>query len=492
MTPSPEYKPGLKSEPSTFSERKLGRRLFHNAAALAVGSNLNALGRLIIAGWIIRRMGATVFGEYALIGLWLTIAEWILDFGTTEVFVREANRAPGRRDLLLRSLCRAKVVQTPLAVLVFLTGLIAMQYSGQIIRAGIIAGISLVFIAIVVVCRAAFKSTLTMGREVVAESVSVLALLLLLPLVTYTGWGLMSLMAAYVISRGIFLAGCLVLSRDVVRLSTKSVNSAEARGLMAASLTIGIIGFIVALYTAADLLVLSRVAVLSEVAMYSGGQRLTQPLLMALNSIGVSVYPVLAFMKTSAQFRETCQRALETIILLGGLSVVGIWCGADFFMGLLGPEFAAGSDVLRIMALTCVIKAVSSLTGPVLFLMRAQTHALAYMCATLVVKIAVIAVLTPRMGSWGAAIGTLMVEAFFLLPLTLYFVHAFTGYTVALSRIGYIAAVAAGVIIVTRAILPAGIIGGCVAAVLYGVAVVALRIVNVAEVRALLRRVPLE
>jgi O-antigen/teichoic acid export membrane protein len=488
MSTSPEQEPGVPSESHVFSEKNLGRRLLHNTAALAIGSNLNALGRLVIAGWIIRSMGAPVFGEYALIGLWLTLAEWILDFGTTEVFVREANRAPERRDHLLRILCKVKLVQAPLAVLVFLTGLIAMRYSERIILAGIVAGVSLLFIAAVVVCRASFKSTLTMGREVAAESASVLSMFLLLPVVLWLGWGLMGLMAAYAVSRGVFLAGCLMLSRGAVTLSTRGIGFADARWLMASSFAIGILGFAAALYSAVDLLILSRVAVLSDVGMYSGAQRLTQPLLMALNSIGVSVYPVLAFMKTPERFRETCQRAVDAMVLLGGLAVVGIWCGADFFMWLLGPEFASGSDVLRVMAVACVVRAVSSLTGSVLFLARAQTHALAYMCAGLMVKIAVLAAVTPRMGSLGTAIGALLVESVFLLPLTLYFVHSFTGYKVALSRIGSIIAVAAGVVVVTRAVLPAGIAGGVVAALLYGIAVLVLRIVRVSEVRALLRR----
>ena len=439
----------------SFPEKNLSRRLFRNSAALLVGSNLNSLGRLVTAGLVVRGLGSAVFGEYALIVVWLAIAEWILDFGTTEVFVREANQTPERRDHLVRTLIAMKVIQAPLAVMVLLTGFLAMQYSQRIVLAGMLAGVSLFFIAGVAVCRAKFKATLTMEREVAADFISVITMLSFVPLVSHFDWGLMGLMAAYVASRAVFLAGCLVLSPGP-HLSIRGVTFRDIRWGIESSSAIGIIGFVVVAYSSTDLLVLSRLAGLSDVAIYSAAQRFTTPLMMALSAIGVSVYPVLALIKSPERFRETCQSALDTIVQLGGFGLVILWCGAEFFMRLLGPDFVPGSDAVRILAVTCVIKALSTVIGPVLFLVRAQSYALGYIVLVLVVKFAVMVSVTPHFGYIGAAVGTLCVEAFILFPVTLYFVRAFSGFTIRWSKLIRVAGVITIVIAFTRAVFPQG------------------------------------
>lgn len=472
-----------------ISDKSLGRKFFNNTAALMIGWNVNAVGRLVTAALIVRRLGISVFGQYALIVVWVTIAEWILDFGTTEVFVREANHAPERRSFLVRVVLALKLVQAPLAVLVMLGGMIAMQYSRDMVLAGAVAAISLLFVAGVVLCRAVFKASLTMGREVVSEFVSVVVMMAAVPLVSHMGWGLMGLMAVYAISRCVFLIGCLMLSRGLISFSVRDVGYRDLKWGVTASYTIGLIGFLSVVYSTSDLLVLSRIANLSEIALYSAAQRWTQPLVMVLNAVAVSVYPVLALLKSPSRFRETCQHALETTVLLGGLALVGLWCGAEFFMRLLGRDFVSGGNALRILAAVCVFRAISMVIGPVLFLVRAQGYALGYMFAGLIVKTAMMILLAPRFGYLGAAAGTLLAEALFMVPVTLYYVHSFTGFKLRWSGLLRILTIVASVIAVTRLILPQGnLASAALGAFLYAAVILAVGLVRPAEVRALLRR----
>lgn len=84
-----------------------------NTMAQVVGRNLISLSRLAIAALIVRAFGKTTFGEYSLIFGILSVGEWLLDFGTTETFVREICREPERREHLLRIVTRAKLWQIP-------------------------------------------------------------------------------------------------------------------------------------------------------------------------------------------------------------------------------------------------------------------------------------------------------------------------------------------------------------------------------------------
>ncbi len=470
------------------SNKSLGRKFFKNTAALAFGWNLNALLRLVGASLVVRSFGVSVFGEYAVLVVWLTIAEWILDFGTTEVFVREANHEPERRGYFSRVFLTLKIVQAPLAAMVLVTGLIAMQYPHGLVVAGIASSLSLFFTAGVVYCRANFKAALTMEREVFSEFISVIAMLPLIPLVAHLRWGLIGVMGTYVFSRAVFCTGCVIQSRKTVLYSLRGISWKDLRWGVNSSLTIGIIGFVVVLYTAADLLVLSRTASISDVAVYSAALRFTMPLTMALNAIAVSVYPVLSLLKSPEQFHKTCQRAVNTTLLLGGLALVGLWCGAEFCMRLLGHQLIYGAGALRILAVVCVIKAVPMVIGPALFLVRAQKYALGYMLMALLVKIAVVALATLRFGYLGGAFGSLAVEACFLTPVTMYYVRKFTGFQIQFAGIWRLIPIVVIVIFVTRKILPNGnMMAGIVAALLYPLLVLAFRVIDKSEMRALLR-----
>ena len=475
--------------PPHLRNRNLTRRFFKNSAALAVGWNLSAIGRLVAAGMVVRSMGVEVFGGYALLIVWLTIAEWILDFGTVEVFVREANQAPQRRSHLVRVLLAMKGLQAPLAWLVLTSGLIAMNYSRQIVLAGMMAGVGLFFTAGVVLCRAVFKCELTMEREVLSELISVLVMLPLILLVAKTGSGLMGVMATYVISRAVFCAGCLLQAGNLIEISIRGVKLLDLRWAADASVAIGVVGFIVVLYNGVDLLVLSRTAALSDVAVYSAAMRFTMPVTMALNAIAVSVYPILALLKSPDQFHKTCQHAVDTTLLLGCAALVGICGGAEFLMGLLGRQLVPGADVLRILGLVCVVKGVPMVIGPALFLVRAQKYALRYMIVALLLKILVIATAALKFGYIGAGLGSLVVELFFLTPVTMYYVRRFTGFNMRFVGLWRLLPVVVGTIWLTRTIEPRGTLVGAVIAVsLYAVLVVALRIVKLGDLRALLQR----
>src|SRR5262249_17491097 len=101
--------PTIPTPEETFSESvpptvtvptsNLGWSVFKNSIVLIAGRLSISLSRLIVAGLVIRGYGRDIFGQYSLVFGTLAIAEWLVDFGTTDVFVRDISRKPeaGRR-----------------------------------------------------------------------------------------------------------------------------------------------------------------------------------------------------------------------------------------------------------------------------------------------------------------------------------------------------------------------------------------------------------
>ena len=393
-------------------KHNLGWKMFRNTAAQVAGRNLIMLGRLVVAGVIVRGCGRGVFGEYSLLFAILNIAEWVLDFGTTDVFVRDVCREPERGPRLLRILTAAKLVQIPAAFAILAAILFALRYPPAIVKAGLVGGLGLAFFAGVLLFRVIFKASLTMEHEIAGELVSVLVMIPLILLVARSGGGLVALLACHVVSRAVFFTVCLLLGGSRYRPSVRHIALHDVTWSLRSSAAIGTIGLLAVVYETLDLLLLSKLASLSDLAYYSAAQKFVLPMLVALASIGTTLYPVAAsyWPQARRQFEEACQRGLDTVFLVAGVGICSMLAGPEFFMGLLGPTLVAGAPVLRVLALLCFIKCISSAIGPVLYVVHAQAQALQFIVVAVLVKAATIAVLAPRFGCVGVAFGALAVE----------------------------------------------------------------------------------
>lgn len=477
--------------PQAFSHDTIGWKLFKNTSVLAVGRNINALCRLVVVGLIARSFGVDTFGAYSLIIALLTIAEWILDFGTTDVFVRDAVRNPQQMPHLRRVLIAFKLVQIPIAMFILISMLLAMRYPPDVFMAGLVGAAGLSVFAGVVIYRAVFKATLTMEREIVAEFLSILVMIPLVLLVFHLDGGLTGLLTAHLASRAVYFAACYLFGRRTHPLSIAGVRWKDVRTTAKSSLTIGMIGFLVVFNNTVEIVMLSRLTSLSEVALFSAAQKLAWPLLMALNAVGAAFYPVIAtyWPHDRDRFLRSCQKAVDVTWILGGLALSGILCGAEFFMGLLGPDIVAGSDALRIIAIMCVVKAIAMVVGPVLFIVHAQRHALMYFAFALVIKVALIAVLAPLYGYLGVALITLGVELLLVMPATLYFVKRFTDFSINWSLSLHVSILVVVSVLGVQLLAPLGSFTATVLAVMaYVVLALSTRAVRLSELKSMLKR----
>jgi O-antigen/teichoic acid export membrane protein len=232
------------------------------------------------------------------------------------------------------------------------------------------------------------------------------------------------------ISRAIFCGGCFLLGKNRYRFSLEGVSWHDVSWSLRSSGAIGVIGFLVGGYEAIDMILLSKLGSFSDLAYYAAAQRLVWPLLMVLGSVGTTFYPIYAayWPHKQEQFERTCQRSLDTVLLLAGLGVCSLLAGADFFMRLLGPDLAGGAAVLRMFAVLCFVKAITSTVGPVFYVVKAQSKALQFIAVALLVKAAAIAVVAPRFGYMGVISAALIVELCFATVPAVYLVQRLAGF----------------------------------------------------------------
>lgn len=480
------------SAPPGMPTKNLARAVFKNSFAQVAGRVLIAASRLVVASLIVRSFGKTMFGEYSLVFGLLSIADWLVDFGTTEVFVREVCRERDSEPRLLRILTAVKVVQIPAAISILMVMVLALRYPARIVEACLVGGLNLIFYAGVLIYRVDFKSTLTIEREVTAESLSVLAMIPMVALVCRYRGGLIALVLCHLISRVVFFAVCFLFGRKRFLPSITGVAWQDVRWSFHSIAAIGVIGFLVGGYETIDILLLSKLRSFSELAYYSAAQRLVWPVLMTLSAVGTTFYPVIAsyWPHSREKFDGACQRGLDTVLVLAGFALSALLAGAEFFMGLLGPDLMRGAPVLRVLALLCFVKAVTSTAGPVLYVVKAQKKALQFIAVALLVKTGVMAVLAPRFGYMGVAYGALAVETCFAAVPTIYFLQKLTGF-----RVQWTVPVKVVLITLVAAAAPRllglhGLANAVLAPAIYGVLVLVIGAVRISEVRSAARWAP--
>lgn len=472
---------------ATLEETNLRWSAFKNSAAQAVGRVLIALSRLLLVAIIVRGAGSAVFAQYSLLFGILTLAEWLVDFGTTDIFVREICREPGRRQWLMRVLTAARLIQIPVAIGLVGMILVALRYETVVIEAGMVGAAGLVFFGGVLLYRTIFKATLKMEREMVAELVSVLLIIPLIWWVVRSGGGLTALFACHVLSRGIFFGICFFLGRRSFVPSIEGVGRADIRWAMGMSMAVGLSGLLVVVYETIDLILLSRLATLTDLAWFSAAYRFVWPLLMTQAAIGGTLYAVAASYWPAARekFEQACQRGIDSVFLIAGVAISGFVAGAEFIMGLLGPEVVGGADALRILALLCFVKAISGTIGPVLFVVHAQKAVLYLVAGALVVKAIGSAWLAIHYGYLGVAAGAVAIDTLFVAAPSVWLVRKYSGFRVRWgvpARVVLLTAIASGaaVLVPAPAIVPA-----ILAPSLFAILALATKTVKLSELRSL-------
>ena len=253
----------------------------------------------------------------------------------------------------------------------------------------------------------------------------------------------------------------------------------------------GVIGLLVAVYEMVDILLLSKLATVVELGYYSGAQRLLWPILLALASIGGTLYPITAryWPADRARFAAACQQGLDAVVVLAGIALSSMLAAAEFYLGLLGPGLVAGAPALRLLVLLVFIKAISSTLGPVLFVVHAQRQTLFFIAVAVAMKAMAIAILVGQVGYLGAAIGAIMVELAFGAAPTVFLLHRHGALRLRWGTSIKVAIAIATAAAATAALLPGASLAAAVLAPLAYLAVAAaLGALRIADVRLLLQR----
>lgn len=383
-----------------------------NAMSQIGGRLLITISKLVVAVIIVRNGSAELFGQYALILSLMLVAEWLVDFGMTDIGVRNICRQPHKKLEILKILTYLKIPHFLLSFLLLMGFVMIMGYEPVLVRAALFGGFGLVFYAGATVYRALFRADMLMEKDVGGELVGVL---IMVPLTWYASWkglGVDILIACFVVSRVAYFAMALILGSRYFRLNPMGTDRREAATFYRQILPLGLIGILVAGYESTAPIVLSRFMDMQAVGYYSVAMRFMLPVVIVTQSIAGAFYPVLSsyWNKSSSEFKKTQQNSLEITFLIAGAIFCVINAGAEFFMGLVGPEMVKAAYILRILSWAILVKAVASAMYPLVIVAGGEAKAFWLIVLSAVTNVVVVLWVVPRYGLLGVALAFVSVE----------------------------------------------------------------------------------
>lgn len=376
-------------------------RLLKNSAILVSGRIALSAMRMVAALIVARLAGAEDFGGYALLLSLIALAEWLVDFGQTDMVVRDGARRPARQLAVLATLARVKRLQGPTIALLVPLGLWIAGQDRAILLAGCAGSVAVLATAAMQPARATLRLALRMDRDIGAELAGVALMLPLLAIACLYRAPLYLLIGSFALAR-LAQAGLLAYWAGPL---AKALGRMASTRLVRRALPLGCAGLLVLLYDALAPLLLARLLDMRAVALYAAAARFTMPVLVAVQAVASAAFPVIArdWPRDPAAFARTQQDALLLSVALAALMFAGIHGGAAFLMGLMGPDFVAGAPLLQLMAWTLLARAITTAMSPLIIVAGRQGRAMLLTILSLAGQCAALFLLVPVMGVIGAA-----------------------------------------------------------------------------------------
>ena len=471
-------------------------RVSSNRAAADVAIQLGGQGVNVALGIvttvvIVRALGATRYGEWATVLATIELVALVGNLGLETVAVRFAAQDPEREGAWIGAATSLRFLITMPILAVFLGVIALIASDSEMLVAGIVLSVLYLTASLStlrVVFRLHVRNHVTVAFSV-ANSViwasSVVAIAAL-------GGGLVTFAIAFACT-AILIQGTMAL----LAVHTISIRWRGARALwpklVGVGISVGIASTLTFAYGRVDQLLVYELAPSSaDVGIYAAMYKILDNAGFVPIAVMTTFFPIMAglYPDQPARLRRIMQTAIDylTMISLGAVTLAIVAAGPIVEL-LFGPAYASGATILPILMGAFVPICIGGVAGNMVTATDLQRRYVWYAGLGLLVNVALNLALIPRYGIAAAAWVTLATEVV-VVSFSLLAVLQRIEMRLALRRIAAAAIAAAAAGLAVWALRQAGagaVVLVAAMAVLYPLLLLALRALDLDELRGLLR-----
>lgn len=464
-----------------------GRRIALTAVTQIVFRGMNVGLGVATYAILARSLGPSDFGVWATALAFVSLFQFLTDFGVEQVGIQRMSQEPEREAEWLGAVLGVRSLGAVGASLICLAALQLLSEEGNVRVVGMVLAITILGTAPGSLL-AVFESRLRAGVTMTLLTLQSLSWFGGVVLVAVLGGDVLDYAWAFVVAAIITSLGHLVATRRFARVALRRGRELW-RPMVRVALPLGIAGVMSTIYYRIDAVLVFELASAREAGFYGAAYRFLDPLHLFPMGVMGAIFPVLAAVhgRDPERVRRLVQAGADYLavvslpILAGSLALSGPLVRLVF-----GPGFERAAGLVPILMLAFIFVSFGYLSGYLVPVLGLQWRFAAYATGGAVANVVLNVLLIPRYGAYGAAWTTVATEAF-VLTLCLVTVLRALGVVPVPGRI-LRTAVAAGLMAASTALaVRAGLAAGIAAAVVtYPLMLVVLRVVVPGEVRGFL------
>jgi len=391
----------------------------HRNLIFSALSSVSAALLLLLTAVATRTLTDEAFGQFQWALIFATMGETLMDLGlqqlTTRAIARDRTQAP---RLLHNSL--ALKALTGLGMFVAMSGIAFLLTPDRDVRLACLLLLgSAIGRSYLLTMRGVLTGLERFGRESVIVVGDRVLVLVLGAYALLQGWGLIGLCSMFVVARAIAVVGALLLTRPVVGGLTLAFDTALWRTLQREALPMGAFLVVLNFYSYIDTVMLGVLSTFSDTGAYSAAYRVYEGLSYVPGFLSAALTPRLARLWATDRSAHVhlARRGIAAAAGLALAAAIPVWLVARPLLTLV---FTGGSPVDYGQAALTLRILVAGL--PFIFVIwMLQAVATSVFLERLLLKTTAIGAvlnivlnlfLIPRYGRDGAALATLVGEAF--------------------------------------------------------------------------------
>ena len=418
--PSPPPSPAAvvgEGSPSTPS-------LLRNAAWLVADRGFRFLIVFATGVMVTRHLGPADAGQLGNALALAAILAGLADLGLDVIVRRDLIHTPSAHCAILGTAFGLRLLATPVAFLVF--AIFLFRDGSAAAHSGLLLGIGLTLCSPAVLVFDSWFQSQTQARYAVWGQTAGLTFgaalraagVLLGASLSWFGWvaGLELLVSGLVLA--------WLYRRTAPALQHWRFDPAMARQLLGSAWSLAFTNLAILLYTRIDVVLLSHLRGAHETGLYTAATRLTEVGYILPMILVNTLFPLLARLHRDdpAHFHRVLQRLLIAVAWGGLVTAAVLSIAAPWIVRTLyGPVFAATATVLALGAWNCVFAGLGAVRAQWLLLHNLQHYGLYYVALGAALNLALNAWLIPARGAAGAALASLVTQAFIVFVAPLFF-----------------------------------------------------------------------
>ncbi|MHC4075313.1 MAG: flippase [Planctomycetota bacterium] len=359
---------------------------------------------------IARLRGPDLLGGFVIVLSYLAVFQTFSAFGFRYLLIREvANDHAAAGKYLLHS----SLFSLPISIICAFAmyGLTAiLGYDSHIQVAISIAGVALIATTLIENCEGIFVGLENIGPYAVVCFFENLLRVILSVTAIIKGFGLSGLIAIFTVTRFLAFGANLLLLKKILPAKPLSIDLSYGLQFFKSARIFALIIISAAIYSRADVLILSKIRGTADVGIYSAAFRFVAAAQLLLASFSNSLYPHISrlYQQSKNQFKVVSTAVIRFLVaLVVPVIILFVLSAHQIIIVVFGPEFEDAAGVLQIVVLSILPFAFITVGDYILLSSHNQKLDLKINLCTVVCNLVLNFILIARWGITGAAVAML-------------------------------------------------------------------------------------